>query len=95
MSCRGYKGQKAEQPLAPAALMFSSQQRKTTRTTAAGHLEKEDLQLQPPAEEELGQVGGDKGRPISGFTNAIMFNWHNFIHHFVELNMMYIYWAYV
>ena len=94
MSCRGYKGQKAEQPLAPAALMFSSQQRKTTRTTAAGHLEKKDLQLQPPAEEERGQVGGDKGRPISGFTNA-MFNGHNFIHHFVELNMMYIYWAHV
>ena len=73
-------------------LPFSSQQRKTTKP-AAGHLEKEDLQLQPPAE-ELGQVGGDKGRPISGFTNA-MFNGHNFLHHFVELNMMYIYWAYV
>ena len=56
--------------------------------------QEEDLQLQPPAEEELGQVGGDKGRPISGFANA-MFNGHNFIHHFVELNMMYIYWAYV
>ena len=71
-------------------LPFSSQQRKTTRTAAAGHLEEEDLQLQPPAEEELGQVGGDKGRPISGFANANMFNGHNFKHNFVQLNMMWI-----
>ena len=53
-------------------LPFSSQQRKTTKP-GAGHLEEEDQQLQPPAEEELSQVGGDKGRPIIGFANA-MFN---------------------
>ena len=89
MSCRGYKGQKAEQPLlrrrsciAPYNITFF-----LSTEENAGHLEEEDLQLQPPAEEELSQVGGDKGRPISGFANAI-FNGHNFIHHFGQLNMM-------